>query len=171
MCRHPTSDIATCTKSGMSKVAVTDCGEMQKTSQHILCPLLYLHLPQHQLILHTTPSQPAFRRPQSEHTPPPPPQHPTPILKMRILLLPLLTLLFLAAAAPLDPETSSSETSTNPAHQLLARNACSGGVNVCCGSASVSCSGQYCKACCGKRCGCFRYRGSSCGSDFPCVDV
>ncbi|GAB1725427.1 hypothetical protein NU195Hw_g1835t1 [Hortaea werneckii] len=51
---------------------------------------------------------------------------------------------------------------------------CSGGVSVCCGSASVGCSGDICKACCGNTCGCFYKKGSKCSSDsseVPCVNV
>ncbi|KAL0479983.1 dnaG [Acrasis kona] len=50
--------------------------------------------------------------------------------------------------------------------------ACSGGVQVCCGSSSVGCSGNYCKACCNGVCGCFYYRSGTCSSSqTPCVDV
>ncbi|KAI7240832.1 hypothetical protein KC330_g1071 [Hortaea werneckii] len=55
-----------------------------------------------------------------------------------------------------------------------AAGSCSGGVSVCCGSASVGCSGDICKACCGNKCGCFYKKGSKCSSDsseVPCVNV
>ncbi|GAB1738934.1 hypothetical protein NU219Hw_g3707t1 [Hortaea werneckii] len=55
-----------------------------------------------------------------------------------------------------------------------AAGSCSGGVSVCCGSASVGCSGDICKACCGNTCGCFYKKGSKCSSDsseVPCVNV
>lgn len=51
-------------------------------------------------------------------------------------------------------------------------NACSGGVNVCCGSGSVGCSGSICKACCGSTCGCFYKKSGGCNTQTtPCVDV
>ncbi|PWN25388.1 hypothetical protein BDZ90DRAFT_281601 [Jaminaea rosea] len=82
-------------------------------------------------------------------------------MRFTLLLISAAALALTVSATPLDPEL----------HQLAARGACSGGINVCCSSSSVSCSGNVCKACCNGTCGCFYSKGSSCGSNFPCTDV
>ncbi|TKA26693.1 hypothetical protein B0A50_04801 [Salinomyces thailandicus] len=57
---------------------------------------------------------------------------------------------------------------------FTAAGSCASGVSVCCGSASVKCVNDICKACCGSTCGCWYSRGNKCSSDssvVPCVDL
>ncbi len=95
-------------------------------------------------------------------------------------------LLFLAAASNVAASPTGSAYGVSSVHeraaggsssgselmqQLAARDSCSNGIKVCCGTASLSCSGGYCKACCGGTCGCFRQpSNTSCNQSTTCRD-
>lgn len=63
------------------------------------------------------------------------------------------TLLMLGALTSALP-TSDAEISANPQYNLMKRSACSSGIKINCGSASMACSNNVCSACCGSCCQC-----------------